>query len=163
MVFNNTLSVQDHINNKIDESVFPEEKHHILQGNIGCLIAGNSRLHATKAEAPSILGIVGDIMKPEQVLNIDNGKIISQSGKLINVPRNFNDDNSPLFFGELGFGVDWNVLNSSKNNIGYALNVNGNRYNDILENNYKLFPSLEVNEKILPRVNKSLNLGSPIQ
>ena len=97
MVFNNAFSVQDHINNKLDSSVIPEQTHHILQGNIGSLVAGNSRLHFTNLETPSMLGIVGDIRKPEKIITSQDGKAISQSSKLINIPRSFYDDESPLF------------------------------------------------------------------
>ena len=106
MVFNNAFSVQDHINNKLDASVFPEETHHILQGNIGSLVAGNSRLHFTHAETPSMLGIVGDTRRPEKVITSQDGKAVSQSGRLINVPRSFYDDESPLLMGESGFGIN---------------------------------------------------------
>ena len=127
MVFNNAFRVQDHINNKIDHSVFPEETHHILQGNIGSLVAGNSRLHFTHAETPSILGIVGDVRRQEKIINSNDGKAISHSSRLVNVPRSFYDDESPLLVGESGFGVDWDVLNNPQNNIGYSLNFNSQR------------------------------------
>ena len=127
MVFNNAFNVQDHINNKLDSSVFPEETHHVLQGNIGSLVAGNSRLHFTNPETPSILGIVGDIRKPEKIITSQDGKAISQSSKLINIPRSFYDDESPLFVGESGFGITWDVLNNPQNNIGYSLDFNGKR------------------------------------
>jgi hypothetical protein len=127
MVFNNAFSVHDHINNKLDDSVFPEETHHILQGNIGALVAGNSRLHFTQSESPSILGIVGDTRRPEKIMTLKEDKVISQSGSLVNVPRSFYDDQSPLLIGESGFGIDWNVLNNPQNNIGYHLDFNGKR------------------------------------
>lgn len=127
MVFNNAFRVQDHINNKIDDSVFPEETHHILQGNIGSLVAGKSRLHFTEAETPSMLGIVGDVRRQERIIHSHNGKAISQSSRLVNVPRSFYDDESPLLVGESGFGIDWDILNNPQNNIGYVLNFNGKR------------------------------------
>lgn len=126
-MFNNAFSIKDHINNNLDTSVFPEERHHILQGNIGALVAGNSRLHFTYPETPSILGVAGDIQRPEHVITSKDGKSISQSGRIVNVPRSFYDDNSPLFNGESGVGVDWNLLNNPRNNIGYSLDFNGNR------------------------------------
>ena len=127
MVFNHVYNVDDHINNNLDKSVFPEERHHILQGNIGTKVAGNSRLHFTHSETPSILGIAGDTRNPEKIITSDNGKAISQSSRLINVPHSFYDDSSPLLFGESGFGIDWNVLNNPQNNIGYSLNFDGKR------------------------------------
>lgn len=127
MVFNNAFSVQDYINNNLDASVFPEETHHILQGNIGSLVAGNSRLHFTNSETPSMLGIVGDTRRPEKIITSQEGKAISQSSRLVNVPRSFYDDESPLLVGELGFGIIWDVLNNPQNNIGYSLDFNGKR------------------------------------
>lgn len=127
MVFSNAYNVYDHINNNIDTSIFPEETHNILQGNIGSLIAGNNRLHVTKSERPSMLGIVGDIHRPENIIVSKTGKTESHSGRMINVPKSFYDDSTPLFTGESGYGIDWEVLNNSKNNIGYSLDFNGNR------------------------------------
>lgn len=127
MVFNNAFSVQDHINNKLDASVFPEETHHVLQGNIGALVAGNSCLHFTQSETPSMLGIVGDTRRPEKVITSQDGKAVSQSSRLVNVPHSFYDDESPFLTGESGFGIDWNVLNNPQNNVGYSLNFNGKR------------------------------------
>lgn len=127
MVFIHSHSVHDHINNKIDASVSPEEKHHILQGNIGSRIAGNTRLHYTELNGPSILGIAGDTIRPEKILTTEKGKALSQTGKLVDVPHNFYDDSSPLLFGESGHGLDWKVLNNEQNNVGYSLDFNGNR------------------------------------
>jgi len=127
MVFSNAFNVYDHINNNIDESVFPEQTHHILQGNVGALVAGNSRLHATELERPSILGLVGDVRISEFIIASKTGKAESQSGRMMNVPRSFFDDSSPLFTGESGYGIDWEVLNNPENNIGHALDFNGNR------------------------------------
>lgn len=123
MVYHNGISVQDHINNKLDPSVFPEETHNVIQGNIGALVAGNSRLHSTYSETPSMLGIAGDTRRPEKIITIKDGKAISQSGKHENVPRSFYDDTTPLLCGELGFGIHWDV----QNNIGYSLDSNGKR------------------------------------
>lgn len=127
MVFNHALSVEEHINSKIYPSVFPEETHHILQGNIGSLVAGNSRLHFTYSETPSILGIAGDTKRQEKIITSKNGKAISQSSRIVNIPRSFYDDKSPLFVGESGFAGDWDTLKNPKNNIGYELDFNGNR------------------------------------
>ena len=127
MVFNHALSVEEHINSKIDSSVFPEETHHILQGNIGSLVAGNSRLHFTYSETPSILGIAGDTKRQEKIITSKNCKAISQSGELVNIPCHFYDDKVPILTGESGFAVDWGILKNPKNNIGYSLNFKGER------------------------------------
>ena len=127
MSFINTDRVQDHINNNIDSSVHREETYRRLQGNIGTVVAGNSRLHFTEAETPSMLGIVGDVRRPERIIHSHSGKAISQSSRLVNVPLSFYDEESPLLVGESGFGSDWDILNNPQNNTGYALNFNGNR------------------------------------
>ena len=127
MVFNNAFSVDDHINNKIDSSDFPEQTHHIIQGNIGSLVAGNSRLHFTESETPSMLGIVGHTRRPEKILTSKTRQDINLAGNPINIPHSFHDDKSPLLVGESGFGINWDVLNNSQNNIGYSLDFNGNR------------------------------------
>lgn len=127
MVFNNAYSLHDHINNKIDPSLFPEEKHHILQGNIGALVAGNNRLHVTQMEGSSILGIVGDVNKPDTILTSKTGKTENQAGRIMNIPRSFYDDSVPLFSGDSGHGIDWDILNNSENNIGYNFDHDGNR------------------------------------
>jgi len=127
MVFNNAFDVHSHINNKIDPVVFPEESHHILQGNIGSLVAGNSRLHFTHSETPSMLGIAGDTRRPEVIIHSASGKAKSQTSHMVNVPHSFYDDASPLLVGDSGFGIDWNVLNNHNNNIGYSLDFNSNR------------------------------------
>jgi hypothetical protein len=177
MVFSNAYNVYDHINNNIDASVFPEETHHILQGNIGALVAGNSRLHFTEQERPSMLGIVGDVRRPETVIASKTGKAESQSGRMMNVPRSFFDDSTPLFTGESGYGIDWKVLNNPENNIGYALDFNGNRtlgfpYHavagtdigvmphsppiELVERNGRIIPSWEPISKAFP------GLGTPV-
>lgn len=177
MVFNNAFSVQDHINNKIDDSVFPEETHHILQGNIGSLVAGNFSLHFTEAETPSMLGIVGDVPIQERIIYSHHGKAISQSGRLVNVPRSFFDNESPLLVGESGFGIDWDILNNPQNNIGYALNFNGKRSKgfpyhatpgddiqaiphsppiELVERNERMVPNWEPISKAFP------GLGTPV-
>jgi len=177
MVFNNAFSVQDHINNKLDASVFPEETHHVLQGNIGALVAGNSRLHFTHSETPSMLGIVGDTRRPEKVITSQDGKAVSQSSRLVNVPHSFYDDESPFLTGESGFGIDWNVLNNPQNNVGYSLNFNGKRALgfpfhaipdtgiqaikhsppiELVERNEQMVPSWEPISKAFP------SLGTPV-
>lgn len=123
MVFKNAFNVTEFIHNKIDHSVHPEQKYNILQGNIGAVLAGNPRLYLTTPETPSILGINGDIRRPEKVITSQDGKAISLSGRSHNVPRNFHDDESPHLVGESGFGINWDV----QNNIGYSLDSNGKR------------------------------------
>lgn len=161
MVFNNVFDVNDHINDKIDSSVYPEQKHHILQGNIGSLIAGNSRIHSTISETPSILGVAGEVRNPEQIITSKHGKAISPSGKTVNVPLSFYDDQSPLFFGESGFGIDWDVLNNPRNNIGYYLDFNGKRslgfsHHALPGTNIKAIPHphpieiIQKNERLVP-------------
>ena len=126
-MFNNVYDVKKHIDNKIDYSIHPEEKHNILLGNIAIHLAGNSRNYSTYAITPSILGAPGDVIIPEQLITSQDGKATSLSGRPMNVPLHILDDNSPIFFGESGFGADWKVLNNSQNNIGYALDFEGNR------------------------------------
>lgn len=126
MVFNNVASVSNHINNQIDSSVFPEERHNILQGNIGTLVAGQGRLFITDKPNNSILGIAGDVMHPSQILYNKNQTDISQTGNSVNVPVSIFDDKSPFLYGENGFGVNWNNLEVSRE-IGYNLDFKNNR------------------------------------
>lgn len=177
MVFTTAVSVQDYINHKTDDVPFPEEQHHILQGNIGSLVAGNSRLHYTHSETPSMLGIVGDTRRPEKVITSQDGKAISQSSRLVNVPRSFYDDESPLLVGESGYGIDWEILNNPQNNIGYSLDFNGKRTlgfpfhaipgtdiqaiphspsKELVERNGQMVPSWEPISKAFP------SLGAPV-
>ena len=119
-----TSKIHDHINNKIDYSILPEEKHHILQGNIGRLL---NQEYGFIAENPSILGVVGDVIKQDYLFFIPQGKLVNQAGNYENVPKHFFDNSSPLHYGEQGAFVDWNIINNPKNNIGYNLNNDSER------------------------------------
>lgn len=119
-----TSNIHDHINNKVDPSVFPEEKHHILQGNIGRHL---SEEYGFIASAPSILGPVGDIIKQDYLFFVPDGKAVNQAGMYENVPKHFSDNSSPLHYGELGAFIDWDIINNPQNNIGYNLNNKSER------------------------------------
>lgn len=175
-MFNNAFSVRDHINNNIDTSVHPEERYNIIQGNIGALVAGHSRLHYTVSENPSVLGIAGNTRRPEKLITSD-GTATSISGRSMSVSSSFYGDESPLLTGESGFGIDWNVLNNPQNNIGYSLDFSSNRslgfpFYATSGDNIKAIPSsppielVEKNGRVVPSwesIPKALpGLGTPV-
>jgi len=127
-MFNNAFSVQDHINNNLDPSDFPEETRGVLRGNIGAVVAGDySGIYSTQPPEKSILGINGDVIRSEKIIKSQDGKARSQNNRMVNVPRSIVDKESPLFYGELGVGCDWYIINNPENNLGYSLDFDGNR------------------------------------